>query len=104
MAESKNIVDYLQLIPDKRRGAGQRHDQTFVLLIVLMSAMSGYNGYRATGDFIRRNRKDLLKFLKPKKDRLPSFDTVRRVLQNIDFKDFSKQFHKWAMQYVSISE
>jgi hypothetical protein len=104
MAKSKSIVDYLHLIPDKRRRAGQRHDQTFVLLIVLMSVMSGYNGYRAIGDFIKRNRKDLLKFLKPHKDRLPSFDTVRRVVQNIDFKDFSKQFHKWAMQYVSISE
>ena len=104
MVRTNSIIDYLHLIPDRRRGAGQRHDQTLVLLIVLMSIMSGYNGYRAIGDFIERNRRDLLKFLKPHKGRLPSFDTVRRVLQNIDFEEFSQQFHKWAMQYVSISK
>ena len=104
MTKPKNVVDYLRMIPDKRRTAGQRHDQTFVLLIVLMGTMSGYRGYRAMGDFITRNKKDLLLHFKPKKDRLPSFDTIRRVIQDLDFEDLSRQFHNWALQYVSISK
>ena len=55
MVKTKSIVDYFNDIPDPRRGAGQRHEQTFILLLVLMSTMSGYTGYRATGDFINRN-------------------------------------------------
>ena len=67
-----------------------------------MSIMSGYIGYRATGDFMKRNKKDLLLTLKPKSGKLPSFDVIRQVLIHINFEHFSKQFHAWAMKYVKI--
>ncbi|MEO5562167.1 MAG: ISAs1 family transposase [Chitinophagaceae bacterium] len=104
MEKPKSIIDFLSQIPDPRRGAGQRHEQVFVLLIVLMSTMSKCYGYRAIGDFIQRNKADLIKHCKPAKDRVPSFFTVRRVLMGIDFSLLSKQFRKWALQYVSIAE
>jgi hypothetical protein len=104
MKKPKSIIDYLAEVPDPRRGAGQRHEQTFVLLLVLMSVMSKSYGYRAIGDFIERNRAELIKTFKPHKDRLPSFYTVRRVLQGIDFSLLSSQFRQWASQYVAISE
>jgi hypothetical protein len=100
----KSIVEYFSEVPDPRRRAGQRHEQTFVLLVTLMSIMSGYIGYRAIGDFIKRNKEALLEHFKPKEERLPSFYTVRRVLLGIDFQEVSRQFHKWALQYVSIGE
>ena len=37
-----NLVDYLSKVPDNRRGAGQRHNQVLVLLLVIMRTMSGY--------------------------------------------------------------
>ncbi len=104
MEPPKSIIDYLAEIPDIRRGAGQRHEQTFILLIALMGTMSKCYGYRAIGDFIKRNKTALIENLDPKKGRLPSFDTVRRVLMNIDFAMLSKQFNQWALQYVTISE
>jgi len=104
MATRKNIIDFFDNIPDSRRGAGQRHEQSLVLLLVLMSTMSGYLGYRSIGDFIKRNSEALLADLQPKKNRLPSFYTIRRVVQGIDFSLVSKAFHKWAMQYVSLSK
>ena len=66
--------------------------------------MSGCFGYRATGDFIRRNRQALLKYLKPHKERLPSFDTVRRVVMNMDFSEVSRQFKAWAAQYIVLKK
>ena len=104
MSRRKSIIEFFDGIPDNRRGAGRRHEQSFVLLLLLMSMMSGYIGYRATGDFIKRNSEALLTNLQPKKNRLPSFDTVRRVIQSIDFSLVSKAFHNWAMQYVRLSE
>lgn len=104
MEKPKSIIDFFAKIPDHRRGAGQRHEQTFILLITLMSTMSKCYSYRAIGDFIKRNKIALLEHFKPKKNRLPSFDTVRRVLQGIDFSLLSKQFHQWAVQYVCISD
>nr|WP_121196360.1 ISAs1 family transposase [Mucilaginibacter gracilis] len=101
---NQGIISYLAELPDGRRRAGQRHDQTFVLLLVLMSTMSGYHGYRAIGDFITRNEVDLLASLKPKKNRLPSFYTVRRVIQDLDFDKLSKSFYKWVRQHTDITE
>ena len=101
---NKSIIEYLRELPDGRRTAGQRHDQTFVLLLVLMSTMSGYYGYRGIGDFIKRNQEDLLSNLKPRKERLPSFYTVRRIVQGLDFKQLSECFYRWASQYIELSE
>ena len=38
-----------------------------------MATMSCYHGYLAIGDFIIQNKKDLIKYLKPKQYRLPFF-------------------------------
>jgi len=101
---NKSIVAYLNELPDPRRRAGQRHEQTFILLLVLMSTMSGYHGYRSIGDFIKRNEGELLACFKPKKNRLPSFYTVRRVIQDLDFKRLNEIFYRWVSQYVEISK
>jgi hypothetical protein len=101
--QESNLLDYLARIQDPRRLQGQRHELRLILLITIMSVMSGYIGYRAIGDFMKRNKEDLLTTLKPKKGRLPSFDIIREVLISIDFREFSKQFHHWAKQYVGIS-
>lgn len=100
---SSNLLDYLAKIEDPRRLQGQRHDLQLILLITLMSIMSNYIGYRAIGDFMKRNKEDLIAALKPKKGKLPSFDVIRKVLMGIDFKDISNQFHNWSKQYVNIS-
>lgn len=101
---SKSLLCYFSKVEDPRRLQGQRHELSLILLITVMSIMSGYIGYRAIGDFMKRNRKELLDTLKPKKGRLPSFDIIREVLIHIDFKNFSKQFHQWAKQNISISK
>ncbi|MFT4152493.1 MAG: ISAs1 family transposase [Parafilimonas sp.] len=99
---SGNLLKYLSRVPDPRRLQGQRHELQHILLITLMSIMSGYIGYRAIGDFMRRNKSELIAALQPKKGKLPSFDVVRAVLIAIDFQELSKQFYNWARQYVSI--
>jgi hypothetical protein len=100
----KSIVDFLSELPDNRRKAGQRHDQAFILLLVLMGTMGGYHGYRSIGDFIKRNAAALLTCFKPAKGRLPSFYTVRRVVQGLDFKVLSESFYQWAIQHVDLSK
>jgi len=69
-----------------------------------MASISGYHGYRPVGEFIKNHADSLLKFLKPVKDRLPSFDTIRRLLMRVDEKEMCRTFHLWALQYVDIKE
>jgi hypothetical protein len=99
-----HLLDYYNEVVDPRRLQGQRHELRLILLLTTMSVMSGYIGYRAIGDFIRRNKTDLVSTLKPKKGKLPSFDVIRSVLIRIDFEAFSKQFYNWSKQYVNISK
>jgi len=88
----------LSCLEDVRRGAGQRHKQEFVLIIVLLSTMSGYIGYRAIGDFIKKHKSELIELFKPKKDRVPSFSTVRRVLMNLNPLSFQSVYEDWLVE------
>lgn len=100
----KTLIEYLSELHDVRRKQGQRHSLEFVLIIVIMAIMSNYIGYRAFGDFAKCNEDSLIKHLKPKKPRVPSFLTIRKVLQSIDFKHLSELFKQWALQYVEIGD
>ena len=102
--KKNGLVIKLSKIKDPRRGEGQRHNLVFILLIIIMATMSGYYGYRAIGDFIERNKEDLIKHFKPEKNRLPSYSTVRRVIQGIDFNDFTMIFYEWSKNYIEIKK
>lgn len=41
---------------------------------------------------------------KTKKNRLPSFSTIRRVLIGIDFEEFANQFYLWSKEYIEIKD
>jgi len=95
-----HLRESLKEIKDERRGAGQRHSIDVVLMITIMATMSGYIGYRAIGDFTKRYKKELIKYLKVEKDRLPAFATTRRVLMGIDYDMFADIFEQWIGQYL----
>jgi hypothetical protein len=100
----KSLIEYFSELHDVRRKEGRRHSLEFVLIIVVMAIMSNYVGYRAFGDFAKRNKDSLIKHLKPKKPRVPSFLTIRKVLQSIDFKQLTDLFTQWSLQYVEIGK
>lgn len=95
-----NLYERFKKLEDFRRKEGKVHKLEVVLLILTMSIMSGYIGIRATGDFIERNRKDLLELLKPKNNKLPSFQTISRILINLDFNKLNKVFLEWSKDYI----
>lgn len=53
---------------------------------------------------IKANKDELIEVFQPKKNKLPSFQTVRRMLMAIDFKEFSIKFYNWASTRVEINE
>jgi len=104
MKEQNILIEKLNELKDNRRGQGKRHPLPMLIIIAIMASMSGYHGYRATGDFIKANRAELLEVFEPKKDRLPSFQTIRRALMIIDFEEFSQKFYEWASTRIDIEE
>jgi hypothetical protein len=94
-----NLQAELKKLEDSRRGQGRMHTIDIVLMITIMATMSGYIGYRALGDFAQRYSKELIEYLKPKNNKLPSFATARRVLIKVDDEKFGKVFTKWIQSY-----
>ncbi|MFK7981884.1 MAG: transposase family protein [Saprospiraceae bacterium] len=67
-------------------------------MIVLLSTMSGYLGYRAIGDFIEKYKLELIKIFKPKKDRVPSFSTVHRLIMAVNPLSFQSIYKDWLLK------
>ena len=107
MAKKKNMFDlYKELshLTDNRRKQGKRHPVDLVVILVILGIMNGYDGYRAIGDFIVRNREELICIFKPKEDNLPSYSTIRRVMGKTDFNELCSIFEKWAVNNITIKE
>jgi len=102
--KSINLYERLLELEDFRRWQWLRHSLSLILIIVIMAVMSGYNWIRATWDFAKKHRKELIKIFKIKKKNVPSFQTISRVLLNIDFNKFADIFKKWASDYVKINK
>jgi len=98
-----NLREELKTLKDKRRGQAQQHKIDVVLMITIMATMSGYQGYRAIGDFAQRYKKQIVKYLELEKDRVPAYATVRRVVQEVDSKKFGDIFTKWMKHYMKKS-
>lgn len=102
--EPKTLPEFLALLPDFRRGQGRMHDLSTILLIVIMAIMSGCFGQRAAGDFTKKHKKELTKALQPKHNKLPSYQTIARVMQRLDYDKFTSIFYAWAKTVVPIED
>jgi hypothetical protein len=102
--EPKTLLDFLDTIPDFRRGQGRMHRLPTILLIILMATMSGCIGQRATGDFVHRHYDELVGMLHPKNDKLPSYQTIARVMQHVDYTQFTQVFFAWAKTVITIED
>jgi len=98
-----NLRKELATLKDKRRGQAQQHKIDVVLMITIMATMSGYQGYRAIGDFAQRYKKHIIKYLELPKERVPAYATVRRVVQEVDHRKFGDIFTKWMKYYMKKS-
>jgi len=97
-----NLIEQLRQVKDFRTKDGQRHPLWLVLLFVIMGTMSGYVGYRAWGDFVKRHRCVLISTFGIQKHGVPSYSTIRRILMGVDFDTLAATFNQWAQNYVHL--
>lgn len=56
-----------------------------------MAVVAGNHGFLAIGDWLSSYREQLIEIFQPEKVWLPSYSTIRRVLLNIDYVEYSKR-------------
>lgn len=99
-----NLIESLRTISDFRRKAGLRYELPPLLLITIMSIMSGYTAYREIASFTKANKDIFKSFFKSNTTHLPSHVTFREVLKGIDFDQVLAAFRQWSQQYVTIDD
>lgn len=98
------LLEALAQVPDFRQPRGRRHELPVVLACILLGYMSHAESWRDLEDFIRRHRTALLKHLRPSHSRLPSYSTLRRVLEGLDHQALQDAFLLWARSRIQIEE
>ena len=96
----KSIYEYFKDIPDHRRREGRMHKLEEILVIITMSIMSGHTNTVSMHDFAQRHKNELAKLFKMQKKRIPSRQTIGRILQHIDKANLIQIFKTWAKSYV----
>jgi hypothetical protein len=83
-------------LPEARRAQARQHTVQHVITILVLSTLSGNTSWREHRDFVQRHHQALVEFLRPKKEKLPSYSTIRRVLIALDFEELNAAFLRWA--------
>ena len=99
-----NLYELLGDLDDPRRGQGKRHSLAIILIIVIMTVMSGETKQRGMADFAKRHKKEIVKELKIPKKIVPSRATIGRVLRKINFDQLSEIFYQWTIQRIDVKK
>jgi DDE_Tnp_1-associated len=99
-----DLIEYLKQVEDFRTTDGLRHKLWLVLLFVIMSTMNGNLGNRACGDFVKRHQKVLIEKFGISRHGVPSYSTIRRVMNGVNFDQLVEKFNDWAKAYVDLEE
>lgn len=89
----------LSSVEDPRSRFGLRHSLQDMLLMSIMTLMSGSTGYREMGRFLDRNRKEFQQSLRLL-HKVPSYATISTLFGAIDCDELTASFNRWASQYV----
>jgi hypothetical protein len=88
-AERIEILEAFSDLLDVRRVAGKGHPMALCLALFTLAVTAGNRGFLAIGDWLACYRCDLIALLNPPKSRLPSYSTIRRVLLELNYAQYS---------------
>ncbi len=94
----ERLIEKLKRVKDFRREQGKRHPLWIVLLIVIIGIMKGCTGYREIGDFAKFQKSEIVATLKILDGKVPSYSTIRRVIEGVDRQNFISVFNEWGQE------
>ena len=87
--ERIEILEAFADLPDVRRAAGKRHQMALCLALFTLAVTAGNRGFLSIGDWLKGYQRDWVDLFNPPTGRLPSYSTIRRVLLNLDYAEYS---------------
>jgi len=99
-----SLIEHLKQVEDFRTTDGLRHPLWLVLLFIIMATMNGNLGNRGCGDFMKRHQRVLIEKFGMTRHGVPSYSTIQRVMNGVDFDKLVEKFNQWAKIYVDLEE
>lgn len=97
------LIEQLKTIPDWRRGRKVQYPLWLMLLLSLLGVMSGCSSLRSLEDFMKRHQQEVAELFALAKAKLPSYSTLRDMVEHVDAHQVARVFHQWATQAVPVS-
>jgi hypothetical protein len=98
MSQDIDLLIMLKAVPDPRQSQGLRHPLASTLFMIILATMGGCVGYREIGTYLRVNQEDLVLHLGLLKNRVPTYGTIRTLLQWVDYEILRSVFVEWAQK------
>lgn len=95
-----SLIEHLKQVRDFR--TQPRYELWVILLLIIMGVLSGCTSYRALEEFVGRHQAALLELLDLPYNRLPSYSTLRKVIERVPFESLTKVFNAWAITLVDL--
>ncbi|MDD7326390.1 MAG: ISAs1 family transposase [Lachnospiraceae bacterium] len=86
-------------MPECRCGRKTRHDQTDVVVLVIVGTLAGMNSYRKIHRWAEYNYDRLKKYLRLKGG-IPSLSTISRIMWSIDQEMLVDIFISWMSSII----
>ena len=87
-----SLIKYLKQVKDFRACQGKRHPLWLVLLIVILSHVSGYEGYREMEYWVKINYLRLRKTFNLPSENSHFYVTIIRIIKESKGKDLNQIF------------
>jgi predicted transposase YbfD/YdcC len=78
------LTQYLKGVTDVRKARGQRYSLEFLLVLIIMAKLAGENKPKGIAEWLQLRREKLVKAFQRKRADVPSYNTIRRTLENIE--------------------
>jgi len=92
-----NFQEFCNLVPDYRRGQGQRITKDQILTIIMLAGVCGYFGARPVARFAKAYAEFLKKELKLK-HKIPSHVTFFHFINHLEQQEVIEAFNVWSIQ------
>lgn len=96
------LIEQLKTIPDWRRGRKVQYPLWLMLLMTLLGVMSGCNSLRGLEDFMKRHQAEVAELFGLAKAKLPSYSTLRDMVEHVDVVQVCAVFLNWSRQCLSV--
>ena len=99
-----DLISFLKALPDCRMRRGIRFPQWWMLLVAILSILSGQGSLLGMERFAKRHRKTLNELLGIHVAKPPSDSTFRLLLAQLDVEGFEALLQQWMAAQPGVTE